>query len=119
MIQLLILTMILLQDQGKNKRVIALYTYNINNVAYQQQIKLLEADEPGLTDRNIIIKSIIYNNHTESRFKAQNIKGGFTLILIGKDGGEKFRSNKAVPLKQLYGLIDAMPMRRAEMRRRG
>ena len=42
-----------------------------------------------------------------------------TLILIGKDGGEKRRQvGSAIDLKALYPLIDGMPMRRQEMRRK-
>lgn len=38
------------------------------------------------------------------------------VILIGKDGSEKQRA-AALDLEELFTLIDAMPMRRAEMRR--
>ena len=41
--------------------------------------------------------------------------GKFTIILVGKDGGEKFTSNSPVEAQKLFDLIDAMPMRRDEM----
>lgn len=37
----------------------------------------------------------------------------FTVILIGKDGGEKRRSDKPMSAETLTATIDAMPMRRA------
>jgi hypothetical protein len=37
-------------------------------------------------------------------------------ILIGKDGGEKARCQDAIDLDKWFALIDAMPMRRAEIR---
>jgi len=40
----------------------------------------------------------------------------FTVILIGKDGGEKLRSHQPVSLDTLRSTIDAMPMRQEEMR---
>ncbi len=40
----------------------------------------------------------------------------FTVILIGKDGGEKLRSHQPVSLDILRSTIDAMPMRQEEMR---
>ncbi len=43
--------------------------------------------------------------------------GRFQVILIGKDGGIKFRSDTFVHPKQVFDLVDTMPMRRAEMRR--
>ncbi|MGI4806175.1 MAG: DUF4174 domain-containing protein [Janthinobacterium lividum] len=36
--------------------------------------------------------------------------------MIGKDGGEKLRSNQAVSLEKLYNTIDDMPMRKNEMK---
>ena len=43
--------------------------------------------------------------------------GEFTVILIGKDGGEKLRSKKPFNMDKLNRTIDAMPMRRAEMQK--
>ena len=44
--------------------------------------------------------------------------GLFTVILVGKDGGIKLRQNGPVDLKEIFALIDAMPMRQEEMRRK-
>ncbi|MEM1164222.1 MAG: DUF4174 domain-containing protein, partial [Pseudomonadota bacterium] len=41
----------------------------------------------------------------------------FTVILVGKDGGEKFRRNGLVDPDELNALIDTMPMRLQEMSR--
>jgi hypothetical protein len=41
-----------------------------------------------------------------------------TLVLIGKDGGEKMRQTGTVDLKAVFDRIDAMPMRQREMRLR-
>jgi hypothetical protein len=43
----------------------------------------------------------------------------FQLLLLGKDTGVKLRRDEAAPMPQVYGLIDAMPMRRREMRESG
>ena len=42
----------------------------------------------------------------------------FVVVLIGKDGGEKLRRTHRVDLGEIFALIDAMPMRRQEMRER-
>ncbi|NJL77350.1 MAG: DUF4174 domain-containing protein [Saprospiraceae bacterium] len=39
----------------------------------------------------------------------------FAVILIGKDGGEKLRTDEVLSLNSLCQTIDVMPMRRAEM----
>ncbi len=38
----------------------------------------------------------------------------FEMLLIGKDGGIKQRWTGAVPLEDIFALIDGMPMRQAE-----
>ena len=38
----------------------------------------------------------------------------FTVILIGKDGGQKLRQTEPVAAEDILGLIDSMPMRRNE-----
>ena len=43
---------------------------------------------------------------------------GFSALLIGKDGGEKFRSSQPVTLQKLNEIIDGMPMRQQEMHAR-
>jgi hypothetical protein len=42
--------------------------------------------------------------------------GQFMVILIGKDGGEKFRQDRNVELEEIFNIIDAMPMRQQEMK---
>ncbi len=42
----------------------------------------------------------------------------FLVVLIGKDGGEKRRFTKPPAPDEIFSTIDAMPMRRSEMRAR-
>ncbi len=44
--------------------------------------------------------------------------GEFMVLLVGKDGGEKFRSGKPVSVLKLDDLVDAMPMGMEEKRGR-
>lgn len=46
----------------------------------------------------------------------KNIKADFTVILVGKDSGDKLRDTKPLTLTKLYNTIDAMPMRQSEMK---
>ena len=39
----------------------------------------------------------------------------FSVLLIGKDGGEKLRVNEVPDLQSIYAVIDGMPMRSREM----
>jgi hypothetical protein len=42
-------------------------------------------------------------------------ENAFSVLLIGKDGGEKLRVNEVPDLSAIYDLIDGMPMRSREM----
>ncbi len=39
----------------------------------------------------------------------------FSVVLIGKDGGEKLRVDAVPDLRTIYAVIDGMPMRSREM----
>lgn len=66
-----------------------------------------------MAERDLVV--IIVEKETE--YKKYNVTPDqFTLLLIGKDGGEKFRSAKPVEIETIFRLIDSMPMRQAEMR---
>jgi len=41
----------------------------------------------------------------------------FRAVLVGKDGGAKLTASEPIPPQRLFSTIDAMPMRRNEMRR--
>ena len=45
-------------------------------------------------------------------------RAAFEVLLIGKDGGVKLRRDKPVAAFEITALIDTMPMRQDEMRRR-
>jgi hypothetical protein len=115
MIRILLVFNLLMAAQFSNNRVITIYTTDGRNPEYLEQISTLEADQHGLKERDLIVKKEILNANNTGLFKNNCIKGNFTVTLTGKDGGEKFRSQKPVTLAHLYTIIDAMPMRREEM----
>jgi hypothetical protein len=45
-------------------------------------------------------------------------RGEFKVVLVGKDGGTKLNRKNQTHLKDIFDLIDAMPMRREEMRQK-
>ena len=97
------------------KRQILLF-YNDNGIAVKnKQLSLFTNDEKGLKERDIVIHTYKTNEAAANKW---NIKSGaaFTFILVGKDGGEKMRTDTIVSLAQLYKTIDAMPMRKEEMK---
>ena len=81
------------------------------------QLSVLQAQQQGLKDRDIIIESYAVNKSADEvkHWKVDASKH-FTFILIGKDGGEKLRTDSVVSTEQLFATIDAMPMRKSEMK---
>jgi len=80
------------------------------------QLDLLEAAGAALRDRRVVV---IVDTDPDSALRDRFRPDGFTVILVGLDGGEKYRSRGIVPVETLNGRIDAMPMRRRELRSRG
>ena len=54
------------------------------------------------------------NDHYFGKLTTTNDQS-LRILLIGKDGGIKYESNRSVSLIQLFELIDSMPMRQDEM----
>jgi len=80
-----------------------------------QQLELLEKDAAGVEERDIIITLVAKENPIYKKYKVEASKR-LTVILVGKDGGEKHRTHNVITAQQLFALVDAMPMRQAEMR---
>jgi hypothetical protein len=105
--------------------------------ALVQQMHILAAGAYGLHDRNVITVPLLFHDDGKPWGVTFNLTGmgqmppdeqaaarrrfhirpnDFTVILIGKDGGEKLRSHQPLSLDTLRSTIDAMPMRQDEMR---
>ena len=87
-----------------------------NQTLLQQQLQALQKDSSGLVERDVIVNVV---NPGDQLYKRHQVvlAEPFTVILIGKDGGEKYRSANLLTTGKLFAIIDAMPMRRAEMKR--
>ena len=107
--------MVLAHFQYQEQRVIAIYTINVKNPVYLRQLFLFNKDSRGLKERDIVIKKYVLKNN-EARFKQYHIKSNFVITLTGKDGSEKLRSSNEVSIEKLFSIIDAMPMRKEEMK---
>ncbi len=116
MIILLLSLLMALPNQYQEKRHLLLYADAETNPKMQQQLKYLHQDAEGLKEREIEVK-VYYKNSNPEAFNKRKIKSRFTAILVGKDGGDKLTLTEPITLQKLYGTIDAMPMRRNEMKR--
>ena len=102
-------------------RVLLLFAPDDHASALVRQRSILDADPKGLDERDIRVFAVTGNasNAPDLRKQFDVRTDQFAVVLIGKDGGRKLKKNAPVELAALYGKIDAMPMRRDEMRRSG
>jgi hypothetical protein len=100
------------------RQVLLFYTSN-GKTAHDKQLAELKKHKSGVMERDIEIKSYLYSPETDSEWRKNKIDtdSSFTFILIGRDGGEKYRAVVPVSAATLFGQIDAMPMRRTEMKK--
>jgi hypothetical protein len=108
-----------LDDLRWKERVLLIYAPEGSEKQLTRQEELLRSYDAELFERQVT--RIILRNDTEHPKLAERFKlsgRGFTLLLIGKDGGEKLRSHEVVSPERLCRLIDSMPMRQEEMRER-
>lgn len=112
-----------------NKRVVLVFAGR-EDANLKTQVEDLLADKAALAEREMLVVAVV-GDRVSAAFGAMHgiatadalreayavaPDAPFTMILIGKDGGEKLRQSKPVPAKDVFALIDGMPMRRNEAR---
>jgi hypothetical protein len=120
-----------LNDYLWENRLLLLFAPSSDGDDFKGQKLELQSQWVGVLDRDLIIIEIFRKgdsrlmNDQLSRESAERLRrqfrvepDRFEVILIGKDGTVKLRNSEQVPVSDLFGLIDAMPMRQDEMRQR-
>lgn len=121
-----------LSDYKWKNRVLFIFSPSQDLDLYQKQLQEMEGEKKGFQDRDLKIFHLTEHGmsmETEERVIDRDVqrlrqafgvsKEEFSVILIGKDGTEKLRSNSLLQVKELFAVIDAMPMRRREMKNDG
>jgi hypothetical protein len=116
------------QYQWQN-RLLLIFAPSEDYPAYRFLADELRRQQNGVHDRDVLVFALMEKGQSRlgdsrldhatgealrNRFSVK--QGTFTVILVGKDGGEKLRREERATLGEIFGLIDAMPMRRREMR---
>lgn len=110
----------ILEEYKWENRVILLFAPNSSTPEIIAQEQIIAKDKLGYAERDLVVLKYILESDDEEivRKKFKVPIGEFTFILIGKDGGTKLRKNEVVFSKDLFDLIDSMPMRRSEITRK-
>jgi hypothetical protein len=83
------------------------------------QRRIFEQNAKGMAERQIVLIEVAGDDERARAIRAQLAAGdtAFRVLLVGKDGNTAASSTRPFSATELFGRVDAMPMRRDEMRR--
>ena len=112
-------------------RLLLMFAPDRSHPAFDALHRSLLAQGAEVSDRDLVIFEIIESgpsriNKADLTSEAAHLlrekfnadMGKFRVILIGKDGGVKLNRGDQTDLRDIFALIDSMPMRREEMRQK-
>lgn len=114
--------------QWKN-RLLFLVADSITDKALQQQLETFQEQEPKLQERDLLVflmdRQQVYSIQGDilplsfsETYGSLGLSPHFTgAVLVGKDGGVKEKAHFPVAPDTIFDRIDAMPMRRAELKK--
>ena len=117
-----------LKNLRDHARPLLIFAPRPNDPQLELQIRTLQEHAAEAHDRDLVPVALPYSNPspTEMQLSPEEAlatrrefhvaPSDFVVILVGKDGGAKLRSTKPLTMEKLNDIIDAMPMRRDEMR---
>ena len=119
-----------LSDMIGKKQPLLLFAKSRSYAGLDQQIDLLRQRRPDISERDMVVlvtpggqatmaaigyMSMPPGSNRDLRNRFQPSDSGLTVVLVGKDGGEKGRWSNLVQPDEIFKLIDSMPMRQQEM----
>lgn len=97
-------------------RRLLLFAGDTTNADLQLQRQMLQADSAGVVNRDIWIAVFADARTFRRMYDHYDVdRDEFTLVLLKKDGSEQLRSEKPMPLKELFELIDKTPAQATEI----
>lgn len=112
------------------KRPLVVFAAGDGDVALVRQRAIVATDRSGMAERDMVIVWVVGKSVTADGAGGPGLSAdamrrrygvgttAFRALLVGKDGGVKISSGAPLSSATLFATIDAMPMRRDEMRRR-
>lgn len=101
-------------------RILLVFSPSGTDAELTMQRRNLRAQRAGMSERDLVLVTVIGGSaepaarQLRRRYDAPEER--FAALLIGKDGGTKLRAAQALSASRLFEVVDAMPMRRLEMR---
>ena len=117
-----------LSDHEWKNRIVLILADQPENEKLGRQLKLFKNEKNGMEERKLIVYSITPEQYKTgwkkgkwkkseklySQYKKEDAP--FEVILLGLDGRVKLRQTEILSTNKLFSVIDAMPMRRNELR---
>ncbi len=118
------------KHQWKN-RLILILVDDATQLELQAQLTEFRTHSAGMKERKLVVYQVqsnqfkrglsadnewINSNKLYQKYKSDD--SPFEVVLIGLDGGVKLTQNNILTCEKLFAIIDAMPMRRRELRRK-
>lgn len=107
-------------------RLLVLFAPSPDDPRLVRQERALRAETRALRERDLVRIVVLPHATAPKGYdpaalrRAYRVRpGDFRVLLVGKDGGVKRSSAVPLPLRSLFEQIDAMPMRKEEVRKRG
>jgi len=108
--------MINIVGNSSNERLLFIFGKGENEILVQQQVRLLDSVREEIKERSLTITVVPESSALIGKYQVK--RGEFVVILVGKDGTEKYRTNNLLQPARLFAIIDAMPMRKEEIRKK-
>jgi hypothetical protein len=102
-----------LADLRWENRPVLIFAEDRDDPQLREQLDRLGRAQAALVERRV---AILLDTGEDTALRRRFEPEGFTVILIGLDGGEKLRRERVTMPSEIVSLIDTMPMRRREMR---
>ena len=117
-----------LSDYRWERRPLLLFAPRDSDPRLVETLSRIEASRCDFVSRDMVLGLVVAEGNStldgqaidagQSRRLADQFGIGdnaFSVLLIGKDGGEKLRVDEVPDLRTIYAVIDGMPMRSREM----
>ena len=117
-----------LSDYRWERRPLLVFAPTDSDPSLVATLSRIEASRCDFADRDMVIGVVVSEGNSTLDGHVINIdasqrltnqyaigENAFSVVLIGKDGGEKLRVNEVPDLQDIYAVIDGMPMRSREM----
>lgn len=120
-----------LSDFRWENRLLLVFTPELSHSKTIEVMSMIENNREGILDRDLLVFYIFEKGqstygdslmneksekHLRQKYYATN--GETTVVVIGKDGGEKYRQINQIDVDRIFARIDMMPMRKSELEER-